>query len=155
MCPGGEGVREKNAQQNADDASGQTEGGRFHQELHQNVAAFGADGLANTNFACPLGDRNQHDVHNADPANDKGHTGNGGQEESEGLVGLLKCRDHVRLVADGKIIVLVPAQAVLPTQYLFHFQECLINHLVIDHLDRYPSQIVLAEHAFLRRSEWD
>ena len=47
---------------------------RFDQELRENVAAVRADGHADANFARPLGDAHEHDVHDADAADDERHT---------------------------------------------------------------------------------
>ncbi len=40
----------------------------LHQELGQHIAAPGADGHANADLPGALGDRDQHDVHDADAA---------------------------------------------------------------------------------------
>ena len=45
---------------------------RLDQELAQDVAAAGAQGLADPDLADALGDRDQHDVHDHDPAHQRG-----------------------------------------------------------------------------------
>ncbi len=57
------------------DAAEQAEHDGFDQELQQHVAAAGADGQAQADLARPLGDRHQHDVHDADAADEQRHAG--------------------------------------------------------------------------------
>ena len=57
-------------QREADDAADAGEQDRFDQELPQDVAAAGTDGHADADLARPLGDATQHDVHDADAADD-------------------------------------------------------------------------------------
>ena len=67
----------------AQSSAAQTEHRRLRKELKQYVSAFGAHGLADADLTGPLGHRNQHDVHDSDPANQKGYPGDGPQENGE------------------------------------------------------------------------
>ncbi len=60
----GAGHRDGDPEQAADEA----QQGRLHEELAEDRAARGADGLADADLAGPLGDRDQHDVGDPDPA---------------------------------------------------------------------------------------
>ena len=42
----------------------------FEQKLAQDISIAGADGLAHADLAGALGDRDQHDVHDADAAHE-------------------------------------------------------------------------------------
>ena len=57
---------------------------RFDQELKQNFAALGADGLANSDFAGALGYRDQHDVHDSDAADGQRQHGDQQQHDRQG-----------------------------------------------------------------------
>jgi len=52
----GEPVAEPEGKENADDASDTGEGNGLDEELEEDFAGASADGEANTNFACALGD---------------------------------------------------------------------------------------------------
>ena len=55
----------------ADQAAEQGQGQGLDQELGEDVAATGADGLADADLAGPLADRDQHDVHDPDAPDDE------------------------------------------------------------------------------------
>ena len=59
------------------------EGDRLDEELADDVAAFGAQRTADADFAGPLGDRGQHDVHDADAAHDQRDGGDQAHEDDE------------------------------------------------------------------------
>src|SRR2546427_1238252 len=65
--PFGEGDAKQYPQQSAN----QCHGARFDEELHQHVLAPRAHCLADADLARPLGDGNQHDVHDHDTAHDQ------------------------------------------------------------------------------------
>ena len=78
-------VAEDEAHNAADDA--ENEG--FEEELEQNLAGAGADGFADADFASALRDGDEHDVHNANAADDEGnardegeHTGDNGEHRA-------------------------------------------------------------------------
>ena len=60
-----------NPNNNANNSSRNRQGHSLDQELSKNVTRFGAYGLAKSNLARTLSNRYQHDIHDADPANDK------------------------------------------------------------------------------------
>src|SRR5262249_10098355 len=55
--------------QHADDSAKKRQRHRFEQELISNVAAPGAQRLANADFRGALSNAHQHDIHDADAAN--------------------------------------------------------------------------------------
>src|SRR5436190_990286 len=55
----------------ADQAAQSAEHNGFDEELAQDIAPMRADGEANADFASPLGDADEHDVHDANPADDE------------------------------------------------------------------------------------
>ena len=60
--------------------------------MDEDVFETGADGLTDADFVGALGDRNQHDVHNADAADDERNGGdeskNAGNNHKEGIGGV-------------------------------------------------------------------
>jgi hypothetical protein len=66
--------------QDADDAAHGAEGDRLGGELGEDGLLGGADGLADADFAGALGDRDQHDVHDADAADHEADAGDGDHE---------------------------------------------------------------------------
>src|SRR5262245_10790611 len=56
------------ADRDAEGAAGEAEDERLDEELQQHVGAARAEGLAHADLAGALGDRDQHDVHDADAA---------------------------------------------------------------------------------------
>ena len=56
---------------NSDDAPEHAENDRFHEELQQYGAAARADGLADADSRVRSSDGDEHDVHNADAADDE------------------------------------------------------------------------------------
>ena len=69
----------------ADEAADAAHQDRLDQELAQDVAVLGADGFAHADLARALGDRHQHDVHDADAAHQQGDAGDAAQQDVEGV----------------------------------------------------------------------
>src|SRR5262249_38387657 len=67
-------------------------------------APFGANGFANADFARPFRDRNEHDVHNPDAADEKRQAGNEQPDAGDGSSDLMKHVDELVLLIDGKIV---------------------------------------------------
>ena len=68
------------AEADADNATKQAQHDRFHEKLQQHVLAAGADRHPQADLACPLGDRDEHDVHDADAADEQRNAGNRRQQ---------------------------------------------------------------------------
>ena len=62
---------ERRAENDADDAADDGQKHRFEQELRQDVAVFRAEGFAQADLARALRHRDQHDVHDADAADEQ------------------------------------------------------------------------------------
>src|SRR5690349_21945747 len=105
------------AEQDADGAAQDAERERLDEELQQDVALGGAQRLPHADLPGPLGDRHQHDVHDADAAHDQAHRGDAGQQRGEYLGGLLLGLQHVLLVADGEVVLAAGADVVLPPEH--------------------------------------
>ena len=63
------------AERDADGAAGERQDDRLDQELQQHVEVARADRQAQADLARPLGHRHQHDVHDADAADQQRHRG--------------------------------------------------------------------------------
>src|SRR5688572_14124242 len=71
------------SQKQTQDSSYGSEKGGLNQELHQNLTFPRADRLTQADLKRPLGDRNQHDVHDDDAADHQRQERNGGNDESD------------------------------------------------------------------------
>src|SRR5690606_31291151 len=67
----GHQVAERNAQGNTHQAADLTKKDGLEDELAHDVPASSADGLADADLTCPLGDRHKHDVHDSDTGCEK------------------------------------------------------------------------------------
>ena len=70
----------RRAERDAGEAAEHAERDRLDQELPQHVAGARADRPADANLARPLGDRQQHDVHDADAADEQRHRRDGAEQ---------------------------------------------------------------------------
>ena len=68
------------ADKNPQHAAGKAEQDGFHEELLQDVVPPGPDGHPQADLAGPLGDGNEHDVHDPHPAH---HQRNGGHDQQQ------------------------------------------------------------------------
>ena len=75
----------------ADDAADQAEQGRLGQKLDQNVPSPGPERLAQTDLARPLGNGDEHDVHDADAAHQQGNTRDTTEEDRKDPGDGLEC----------------------------------------------------------------
>ena len=62
------------------------EDGGFHEELSADVFRLRAEGLSQADLADPFGDRDEHDVHHADPSDEQGDDGDAGEHQCHGVV---------------------------------------------------------------------
>src|SRR5690625_2429583 len=77
----------------------------FHQKLGQHIAAARAYGQPDANFARAFGYRHQHDVHDADAANQQADGRNAAQQQAHGGGGFGQRIQDVLGVAHAKIVV--------------------------------------------------
>src|ERR1051326_4284361 len=96
--------REQIAAGDADAAAEAGKDDRFDEELQQDVAAPRADGLSDADLARPLRHRDEHDVHDADAADEQGDAddrshdhGGGGERFGDHLQDLF-LREHAEVV---------------------------------------------------------
>src|SRR5581483_3860315 len=80
---------------------GQEDG--LDQELGEDVAALGAEGLADADLPRPLGHGHQHDVHDADAADEEGDGGHRRQEQREDQRRRLAGVEQAGLVEDLEV----------------------------------------------------
>ena len=87
----------------------------------QDVAAARADRHAQADLARALGDRHQHDVHDADAADQQRHRRDGGQQQREDLRRLASCAcEHLGQVAHEEVVLLARLQPVPLAQQVAH-----------------------------------
>ena len=80
-----EDLRAAKAQADADQPAERTERDGFDEKLQQDVATVRADGHADADLAGALGDADEHDVHDADAADDERDAGDGREQHGHGL----------------------------------------------------------------------
>src|SRR3546814_8707175 len=71
------------AEHDADDAAAGRDHHRFGEKLQAHLARAGAHRHAQADFADALGHRHQHDVHDADAADQQRNAGHGAEQRSE------------------------------------------------------------------------
>jgi hypothetical protein len=75
----------RDAQDHAEYPTDQREENGLHQELEQDVAAPRPERLANADLSRPLGDGNEHDIHDHDPTDDQRDRGNADHRAKKSL----------------------------------------------------------------------
>ena len=75
--------RDDEPDEHADQAADQRQRQRLDEELAEDVPAPGAEGLADADLAGPLADRDQHDVHDPDPADDERDRGDPAEQQGQ------------------------------------------------------------------------
>ena len=75
--------RHDESEDDADQAAEERQVQRLDEELLEDVASAGADRLADADLAGPLGDRDQHDVHDPDAADDQRDGGDAAEEQGQ------------------------------------------------------------------------
>ena len=76
-------LRDGECPRHAQQAADAGEDDRLDQELLGDVPPLGAQGPADADLAGPLGHRRQHDVHDADAADQERDRGDGSQDDAE------------------------------------------------------------------------
>ncbi len=77
---------------------------RLDQELHEDVALAGADRHADADLARPLGDADEHDVHDADAADQEAYPRHAEEEGGEGVGDRLLRLTHLGLRIDLEVV---------------------------------------------------
>src|SRR6185312_9641703 len=72
----------------------------------------GAHGHANANLARALGDRNQHDVHDPDAADEQRHAGDGTEQDGHDAAGGVGDIGNVGDISHAEVVTLARADAV-------------------------------------------
>ena len=75
--------RDGEADDDADQPAEERQGQGLDQELGEDVAAARADRLADADLAGPLADRDQHDVHDPDAADDERDRGDPAEQQGQ------------------------------------------------------------------------
>src|SRR5450755_3782795 len=87
--------RYRNSENDADRASEQRQRRRLGQELENDVAAEGADGLADSDLLRPLGHGDEHDVHHSDSADQERDHGDEDHRERDAPRDALEALDQL------------------------------------------------------------
>ena len=99
------GDRDRDPEADSDHAADRRERDRLDQELSEDVAGARAEREAHSDLARPLGDRDEHDVHDADPSDHQRDGGDASEERREEPRHALKQRLDLARIADGKVVV--------------------------------------------------
>ena len=91
-----------------EDAAQDREEDRLHEELRRDVGAARPDGLPDADLLRPLGDGDEHDVHDADAADEKRQRDDADHRHVEHAGELAVERREVVLRVDGEVVRVVP-----------------------------------------------
>src|SRR5260370_28043654 len=103
-------VRSEHAEEHARCSSNQTEHDRFSEELQLDGLFCRANCNSNTDLACSLRNRNEHDVHDPDSANYKRNGGDGNQKNRQRPARIQLRLNNVFRVPDVKVILFFGSQ---------------------------------------------
>ena len=112
----------------AQQAAGAGERHGFHQELADDVAAARAHGLAHADFACALGDGDQHDVHDADTAHQQAQSRNRDGHQADEAGDVVELLDDLVGRGDGEIVFGAGGQTADAAHDAFHLLESPLAH---------------------------
>ena len=88
----------------ADQAADQADGDRLEQELAEDAVALGADRLADADLARALGDRDEHDVHHADAADEERDAGDQEADQQHHAHDVVERPDQRVQLVDGEVV---------------------------------------------------
>src|SRR5579864_75809 len=103
--------RSDQSHKNSYRASDQAHHHGFGQELQLHIGLRGADSQPHADLARAFRNRNQHDVHDAQPADCQRDPGNRGQQQRHHLAGFRSQVGHVGQVAHREVVGLIGANA--------------------------------------------
>src|SRR5690606_24336797 len=121
------------AEADAEQASEEAKRHGLDEELQKDAPPRRAERHADADLARALGDADEHDVHDADAADDQAHARDAREQQREGLLGFLLSLEKVAPIDDCEIVRISGPQPVLLAQHA----------LDVDHraLERYAVQI--------------
>ena len=88
------------------------------QELQQDMQTARSDRHADSDLSRSLSNRDQHDVHDSDAADQQRNRGDRREQQRHGLAGAFRSLRDFAEAADGKVIVLTGADVMTPMQEL-------------------------------------
>src|SRR5574337_739361 len=104
--------RSGDSEKRAHEAASQREPDRLDDKLEDEISLPGANGDMHAELSGSFADRNQHDVHDADPADRQGDRGGGNEEPGERARRAGAGAKNLGGVTDGNEIQIVPRRAV-------------------------------------------
>src|SRR5215218_9303493 len=116
------------AEDDAEQAAGGGEEDRFDQELPEDLAAAGAERLADADLAGAFGDRDHHDRHHADAADHQGDRGDHDERQEGGLADLLPYFQHRVLGGETEVVRFVELEAVASPHEAFDILHRHVAH---------------------------
>ena len=140
----------KAAERDADHAADEREHDGFHEELLENVVVGGADGFAQADLLRAFNDGHEHDVHDADAADDERDGSDRGEEERQDGRDVAEEREHVLLGLDRKIIFVGIGDVVVLFKDRFHARLRETDVVIAVRLHHDVVEIGDAEHLLLR-----
>ena len=103
--------RHDEADQDADQAADERQRQGLDEELAEDVAALGAERLADADLAGPLADRHQHDVHDPDAPDDQRDRGDAAQQQGQRPADRRGRVEQLGLVEDREVVRVARADA--------------------------------------------
>src|SRR6266540_3813293 len=127
-------------------------------ELVLDVAAARPDRLANPDLTGPLGHRDQHDVHDPDPADQERDAGHRAEQDRESLSHLGEGGQEVLLALNREVVLgrPVPLSEHLRNLVDHLLRDSLLSHLDVDNRDVRPAtRVALGDESGLHRGDRD
>ena len=130
--------RAERAEHDSGDPSRETQHQRLDKELEQNIEARRAQRLAHADLACAFRDRHEHDVHDADAADEQADCSDARQQVGERLRRVLERGENVRLVSDLEIVLAAGSDLMLAPHHALDLdhRERHLRHTGRVHGDR-------------------
>ena len=125
-------------------SAGHREDDRLDEELGPDVARAGADGHADADLARPLGDRDEHDVHDPDAADEERDAGDRPEEDGHRPRLLLGLLEHLGLRTDHEVVFLA-GRPVDPVTLPQERRDLLLRGLDAGRSRRPPVMIIPTE----------
>jgi len=120
----------------ADRTADQAEHRRFDEELKEDVALPCADRFADPDLAGALGHRDEHDVHDADPADQQRDRGDSAEKQGQGVGHFGDRGQQILLIRHSKIVGAFVGVVAL-AEHKRDLFDCRIDYVAVLGLDVY------------------
>src|SRR5688572_5108166 len=154
-CEARQRSRSHRAKQDPQSATQQAQSYGLYEELQQNAEARRAERHANSDLARPFRYADEHDVHDADAADEEADAGDAREQHREGLLRFLLRVEKLAPINDREVVRRARRQLVPPAQHTLDIDHRAFHRRVRRDADADVVHLIAAEDALLGRSERD